>query len=365
MRRSSRSFTTWPGRSRPRARPRATVERWGRALVVVVEKPAVADLPFLASILEGMLAGASDAKVSCPRSGAKGRSSGSRRKRRRDARRAPSSTPAWPGATCSRACSGRAEAREGRRPDREAPGAAARVRSRSRAPRTPGGPYPPRAAVRPSPLELATPLAAFRPSSLPPPEALTTTTPPQPEPLPLPIAPPLPPIQTRYTARPEVPSGLFVMPQPHPSGVRAASPRRWSVIELEIDPDLVHASSAGLRASSRTTTTRRSTTFPPPRASDRRALLPRPLLRESLTPAAPPRGARGLRATRRRRSPSTRSTLWTSSVQLDPRSIRQGTCRAIHEDRCCRRSLARGARRASRRSTPRRRRAVRSRWTKK
>jgi hypothetical protein len=43
----------------------ASVERWGRALVVAVERPAVADLQFLAAIIEGMLAGASDAKVSC------------------------------------------------------------------------------------------------------------------------------------------------------------------------------------------------------------------------------------------------------------------------------------------------------------
>jgi hypothetical protein len=113
----------------------------------------------------------------------------------------------------------------------------ARVRSRSRAPRTPGGPYPPRAPVRPGPLEIATPMAAFRPSPLPPPEALATTSPPQPEPLPLPIALPLPPIQTTYATRPEVPSGLFVTPQPHPSGVRAVEPPPMEVIELEIDPD--------------------------------------------------------------------------------------------------------------------------------
>jgi hypothetical protein len=43
----------------------ASVERWGRALVIAVERPAVADLPFLSSIVEGMLVGASDAKVSC------------------------------------------------------------------------------------------------------------------------------------------------------------------------------------------------------------------------------------------------------------------------------------------------------------
>jgi hypothetical protein len=33
----------------------ASVERWGKALVVVVERPAFADLHFLASILEGLL----------------------------------------------------------------------------------------------------------------------------------------------------------------------------------------------------------------------------------------------------------------------------------------------------------------------
>jgi hypothetical protein len=43
----------------------ASVERWGRALVVAIERPAVADLPFLAAIVEGMLEGASEAKVSC------------------------------------------------------------------------------------------------------------------------------------------------------------------------------------------------------------------------------------------------------------------------------------------------------------
>jgi hypothetical protein len=43
----------------------ASVERWGRALVVAIDRPAVADLPFLASIVEGMLEAASDAKVSC------------------------------------------------------------------------------------------------------------------------------------------------------------------------------------------------------------------------------------------------------------------------------------------------------------
>ena len=43
----------------------ASVERWGRALVVVVERPAVADLPFLASILEGMLESASETHVRC------------------------------------------------------------------------------------------------------------------------------------------------------------------------------------------------------------------------------------------------------------------------------------------------------------
>jgi hypothetical protein len=43
----------------------ASVERWGRALVVAIERPAVADLEFLAAIVEGMIAGASEAKVSC------------------------------------------------------------------------------------------------------------------------------------------------------------------------------------------------------------------------------------------------------------------------------------------------------------
>jgi hypothetical protein len=43
----------------------ASVERWGKALVIAVERPAVADLQFLASIVEGMLAAASEAKLSC------------------------------------------------------------------------------------------------------------------------------------------------------------------------------------------------------------------------------------------------------------------------------------------------------------
>jgi hypothetical protein len=42
-----------------------SVERWGRALVVAVERPAVADLPFLASIVEGTLEAASSAPVRC------------------------------------------------------------------------------------------------------------------------------------------------------------------------------------------------------------------------------------------------------------------------------------------------------------
>jgi hypothetical protein len=43
----------------------ASMERWGRALVVAVDRPAVSDLPFLASILEGMLEAASGAPVRC------------------------------------------------------------------------------------------------------------------------------------------------------------------------------------------------------------------------------------------------------------------------------------------------------------
>jgi hypothetical protein len=42
-----------------------SVERWGRALVIVIDRPAVADLPFLASIVEGMLEAAGDAPVRC------------------------------------------------------------------------------------------------------------------------------------------------------------------------------------------------------------------------------------------------------------------------------------------------------------
>jgi hypothetical protein len=43
----------------------ASIERWGRALVVAVDRPAVSDLPFLASIVEGMLEGASERPVRC------------------------------------------------------------------------------------------------------------------------------------------------------------------------------------------------------------------------------------------------------------------------------------------------------------
>jgi hypothetical protein len=43
----------------------ASIERWGRALVVAIERPAVSDLPFLASILEGVLEGATDAVLRC------------------------------------------------------------------------------------------------------------------------------------------------------------------------------------------------------------------------------------------------------------------------------------------------------------
>jgi len=52
----------------------ASVERWGRALVIVIDRPAVADLPFLASIVEGVLEGASEAKVGCTSLGRDGTS---------------------------------------------------------------------------------------------------------------------------------------------------------------------------------------------------------------------------------------------------------------------------------------------------
>ena len=41
------------------------IERWGRALVLVVDRPAVADLTFLASILEGALETASGRPARC------------------------------------------------------------------------------------------------------------------------------------------------------------------------------------------------------------------------------------------------------------------------------------------------------------
>ncbi len=43
----------------------ASIERWGKALVVAIDRPAVADLPFLASIVEGMLEAAGNAPVRC------------------------------------------------------------------------------------------------------------------------------------------------------------------------------------------------------------------------------------------------------------------------------------------------------------
>jgi len=43
----------------------ASIERWGKALVVAVDRPAVSDLPFLASIVEGMVEAASDRPVRC------------------------------------------------------------------------------------------------------------------------------------------------------------------------------------------------------------------------------------------------------------------------------------------------------------
>ena len=43
----------------------ASIERWGRALVVAIERPAVSDLPFLASIVEGLLEAATGARVHC------------------------------------------------------------------------------------------------------------------------------------------------------------------------------------------------------------------------------------------------------------------------------------------------------------
>jgi hypothetical protein len=50
----------------------ASIERWGRALVVAVDRPAVADLPFLASIIEGVLEGATETPVRCASLGREG-----------------------------------------------------------------------------------------------------------------------------------------------------------------------------------------------------------------------------------------------------------------------------------------------------
>jgi hypothetical protein len=49
-----------------------SIERWGRALVIAVDRPAVADLAFLASILEGVLEGATDTPVRCASLGREG-----------------------------------------------------------------------------------------------------------------------------------------------------------------------------------------------------------------------------------------------------------------------------------------------------
>jgi hypothetical protein len=43
----------------------AALERWGRALVVVIDRPAVSDLPFLASIVEGMIDAATGSMALC------------------------------------------------------------------------------------------------------------------------------------------------------------------------------------------------------------------------------------------------------------------------------------------------------------
>jgi hypothetical protein len=50
----------------------ASIERWGRALVVAVDRPAPSDLTFLASIVEGVLEAASSARVRCASLGREG-----------------------------------------------------------------------------------------------------------------------------------------------------------------------------------------------------------------------------------------------------------------------------------------------------
>jgi hypothetical protein len=42
-----------------------TLERWGRAIVVAIENPAVSHLPFLSAMVEGVLEAATDAPVRC------------------------------------------------------------------------------------------------------------------------------------------------------------------------------------------------------------------------------------------------------------------------------------------------------------
>lgn len=41
------------------------IERWGRAMVVLIDRPAISDLPFLAAILEGALEAATARPVRC------------------------------------------------------------------------------------------------------------------------------------------------------------------------------------------------------------------------------------------------------------------------------------------------------------
>lgn len=126
----------------------------------------------------------------------------------------------------------------------------ARIRSRKRPPR--GSPYLPDARPRrTSPLEIPTPLAAFRPSPLP-----------NAHPAPSPAVPAAPPSRPKYASRPEVPvAGLYakgsvespyaqpegelswppppVEPEsrPEPAPLKTDSVPPMAVVELDVDPD--------------------------------------------------------------------------------------------------------------------------------
>ena len=161
----------------------ASVERWGRALVVAIDRPAVADLTFLASIVEGMLEGASDTPARCTSLGRDGGVDA--RPRGQRGGDDPRARHAGYGSRVGRragapAAEGRGRAVSDDLRIAKLEALLARIRSRS-APRAPPRRLPPRDAGlanrprRTRSLEPATPLAAFRAEPRPaPPPALAT-----------------------------------------------------------------------------------------------------------------------------------------------------------------------------------------------